>query len=195
VRPVFSFAKMRFTPLKSLGNLILMTLICLVIFWIFMALRPAKAATVLWPEVPPTVLFTEPGGILVDHVKRWIDLAASGQDVEIYGPCYSACTLITAYVPKERLCFAKFSSLNFHQVTYMGHPTVPAAQYTEWMFNRYPEDIRAWLNKRGGIEKLPLTGLTHEWWILWANELWEMGYRKCEKETPAIVPMTIYKRE
>src|SRR6516165_8489779 len=79
VRPVFSFAKMRFTPLKSLGNLILMTLICLVIFWIFMALRPAKAATVLWPEVPPTVLFTEPGGILVDHVKRWIDLAASGR--------------------------------------------------------------------------------------------------------------------
>jgi len=43
VRPVFSFAKMRFTPLKSLGNLILMTLICLVIFWIFMALRPARA--------------------------------------------------------------------------------------------------------------------------------------------------------
>jgi hypothetical protein len=30
-------------PMKSLGNLILMTLICLVIFWIFMALRPAQA--------------------------------------------------------------------------------------------------------------------------------------------------------
>src|SRR6516225_8906796 len=31
-------------PMKSLGNLILMTLICIVIFWIFMALRPPHAA-------------------------------------------------------------------------------------------------------------------------------------------------------
>jgi hypothetical protein len=31
------------TPMKSFGNLILMTLICIVIFWIVMALRPAHA--------------------------------------------------------------------------------------------------------------------------------------------------------
>jgi hypothetical protein len=30
-------------PMKSFGNLILMTLICVVIFWVFMALRPAQA--------------------------------------------------------------------------------------------------------------------------------------------------------
>jgi len=29
--------------MKSFGNLILMALICIVIFWIFMALRPAQA--------------------------------------------------------------------------------------------------------------------------------------------------------
>ena len=28
---------------KTAGNIILMTLICLVIFWVFMALRPANA--------------------------------------------------------------------------------------------------------------------------------------------------------
>jgi hypothetical protein len=33
--------------MKSFGNLILMTLICIVIFWVFMALRPAKAAAVI----------------------------------------------------------------------------------------------------------------------------------------------------
>jgi len=32
------------TPMKSFGNLILMTTICLVIFWVIMALRPAHAA-------------------------------------------------------------------------------------------------------------------------------------------------------
>jgi hypothetical protein len=30
-------------PMKSFRNLILMTLICIVIFWVFMALRPADA--------------------------------------------------------------------------------------------------------------------------------------------------------
>src|SRR5215831_12121572 len=32
---------------------------------------------------------------------------------EILGPCYSACTLIVAYVPKERLCFGVFASPQF----------------------------------------------------------------------------------
>jgi hypothetical protein len=32
-------------PMKSFGNLILMTVICIVIFWVFMALQPAKAET------------------------------------------------------------------------------------------------------------------------------------------------------
>jgi hypothetical protein len=31
---------------KTIGNLILVTVICIVIFWMFMALRPASAATV-----------------------------------------------------------------------------------------------------------------------------------------------------
>jgi hypothetical protein len=30
-------------PMKPFGNLILMTVICIVIFWVFMALRPAQA--------------------------------------------------------------------------------------------------------------------------------------------------------
>jgi hypothetical protein len=33
--------------MKSFGNLILMALICIVIFWIFMALRPAHADYVM----------------------------------------------------------------------------------------------------------------------------------------------------
>src|SRR5262249_20251997 len=46
--------------------------------------------------IPPIILLRENGGIIVDHVKRWIELAASNKDVEIRGPCYSACTLIMA---------------------------------------------------------------------------------------------------
>jgi hypothetical protein len=52
-----------------------------------------------------------------------------------------------------------------------------------------------WIKNRGGAEKM-----TTEFWMLYADELWEMGYRKCAPEPQApdrhpIPPMTIIKRE
>jgi len=44
------------------------------------------------------------------------------------------------------------------------------------MFNAYPQDIRMWLQEKGGVEKMPLESL----WLLFASDLWQMGYRKCE---------------
>jgi len=38
----------------------------------------------------------ERGGRLDQHIERWKALAASGEDVEIRGSCYSACTLVLA---------------------------------------------------------------------------------------------------
>jgi len=44
------------------------------------------------------------------------------------------------------------------------------------MFDSYPEDIRAWIDSKGGIALLPYEGFL----VLLAPELWKMGYRKCE---------------
>src|SRR5262245_22267803 len=52
---------------------------------------------------PKTVLYEERGGRLLDHWERWKALAAQGGEVEIRGPCWSACTLILAHIPRERL--------------------------------------------------------------------------------------------
>ena len=38
--------------MKTYGNVILMTVICIVIFWVFMALRPAAASWQLIPGKP-----------------------------------------------------------------------------------------------------------------------------------------------
>src|SRR6516225_7564890 len=38
---------------KTAGNLILMTTICIVVFWIFMALRPAQAQIMPGPNLSP----------------------------------------------------------------------------------------------------------------------------------------------
>ena len=44
------------------------------------------------------------------------------------------------------------------------------------VFDRYPADIAAWIEAKGGVTKMPAVG----YWILPASELWAMGYRKCD---------------
>jgi len=207
-----------------------MTLICIVIFWMFMALRPANAGmqgnlptpVQALPKYPPvicvapdwvteicedrqtplpksnplrafarerapkvrTVLYDEPGGELSAHVARWQALAQSDDDVEIRGPCDSACTLIMGYVPTERLCFGEYASLRFHPVRDAITDT-PLEKSTKWMINSYPQDIRLWIESKGGWEKMALMQM----WTLSASKLWAMGYRKCEPEA-APVPWT-----
>jgi hypothetical protein len=142
-----------------------------------------------WNGVWPTqkvVLHRGRGGLIGEHAKYFQELAQSGNSVEIRGPCFSACTLIVAYMPTERLCFDEFASLNFHHAggmkVYFSNAEAVAA--TRWMFQQYPQNIRDWLNAQGGIGKIPSIG----WWTLEAPDLWEMGYRKCEYEAPP--PMT-----
>jgi hypothetical protein len=45
------------------------------------------------------------------------------------------------------------------------------------MFNAYPQDIRMWLQEKGGVEKMPL----ESFWVLLPSELWQMGYRRCDR--------------
>jgi hypothetical protein len=151
--------------------------------------RPADA-----PEpvpLPKTVLYFEPGGVLHEHIRRWQALAASGDDVEIRGWCGSACTLIMAYVPRERICFGEAASLGFHlarKVTAEAKDPygVGDMETSRWMLNQYPQDIRTWIKNKGGFEWMSIgDNLTLD-----AVELWAMGYRKCEPdELP--VPMRI----
>jgi hypothetical protein len=140
-----------------------------------------------WPK-HTTVLEFEPGGCIGEHEKRYLSLASSGADVEVRGLCYSACTLIVAYIPKERLCFGNYASLNFHHAgsTLSAADAVAA---TGHMYLLYPREVREWIDKQGDVERLPMPFMG--WWTLGAEELWEMGYRRC-KPKPA-PPMTVLK--
>lgn len=137
-----------------------------------------------------TFLGGERGGRIDQHIERWKALAASGDDVEIRGFCWSACTLVTAYIPKERLCFSVTAVLAFHLARFLnGEPSIEGSRQ---MFNAYPEDIRAWLRAKGGLEKMPLKGF----WLMFPSELWQMGYRDCDKlgSIPGNISGTIWKR-
>ena len=135
----------------------------------------------VWPK-HTTVLYDEHGGILDKHIVRWKELAASGNNVEIRGYCSSACTMIMAYVPSDRICFGDNSALGFH-MSRGGYGEnyetfKPFPETARWMVNQYPQNIRKWVNDRGGAEKMKV----EEFWVLDAPTLWQMGYRKCSPE-------------
>jgi hypothetical protein len=151
----------------------------------------AQAAGPAPVPISKTVLYYEPGGYLEEHVKRWRALAESGDDVEIRGSCVSACTMILAYIPSNKICFSYGASLRFHKArTLYDDVPVPNTPVTQWMLDQYPPDIRTWLIRRGGVEEMT----TKKIWVLDATELWEMGYRKCDAEQLP-VPMTKYTSE
>jgi hypothetical protein len=139
--------------------------------------QPAPAQQ--WPAGTKRVLQNEPGGYIAIYRHRFETLAASGDSVEIRGKCLSACTLVLAYIPKERLCFHETAWLGFHHAALSnGAVNESTMRETQAMFDSYPQDIRTWLQQRGSIEKMP-GGVG--FWAISSSELWKMGYRKCDE--------------
>jgi hypothetical protein len=122
-------------------------------------------------------LYLERGGVIKEHIQRWEELARSGADVEILDDCYSACTLIVAYVAKERLCFGAFATLQFHLASNR-ETGKPSLDVSLWMLKQYPRDIYDWIMERGGIDGMTV-GTFYE---MRAPLLWRMGYRQCKHD-------------
>jgi hypothetical protein len=132
-----------------------------------------------WPDPPKRgiLIYHEPGGVIKEHIERWRALARSGADVEILGPCYSACTLIVTYVPKERLCFGAFATLQFH-LAWDRETGKPSLEGSLWMLKQYPREIYDWIMERGGVASMTIQTFRE----LRAPALWSMGYRQCERD-------------
>jgi hypothetical protein len=67
--------------------------------------NPVLAEFVIRPPVPKTVIRHDRGGSLREYIERWSNISAQGGQVEVLGRCVSACTLVTAYIPKDRIYF------------------------------------------------------------------------------------------
>jgi len=83
------------------------------------------------------------GGFLFIYQMKWGKLAAQRVNVKIAGPCLSACTILLGYIPRRDVCATSNASLGFHAGTF---PVI-----TEQLWQIYPEDIRAWINRHGGL--------------------------------------------
>jgi hypothetical protein len=102
------------------------------------------------------------GGLVIAYQMQWTMLAPQSVNVQIRGPCVSACTILLGYIPRERICVSSTASLGFHLAT----PDF----VTEDLLRAYPLDIRLWIAQHGG--------LTHQ--IIWLQAPDIYGYfRKC----------------
>jgi hypothetical protein len=92
------------------------------------------------------------------YQMQWAMLAPQSVNVQIKGPCVSACTILLGYIPRERICVNSGASLGFDLAT--------PAFVTEDLLRVYPLDIRLWIEQHGG--------LTHQ--IIWLQAPDIYGY-------------------
>ena len=77
----------------------------------------------------------------------------SGERVVIDGACLSACTLVLGIVPRNRICVTRRAMLGFHAAWMPGAngKPVPSAVGTQALWDLYPQNVRKWINSRGGL--------------------------------------------
>ena len=134
-------------------------------------IRPPPPAE---PALEPVVMNGGRGGLLAEHYVRFWALKQQGATVEMRGGCWSACTTITAFIPKERLCFAPGAFLAFHAARRVDNQQLEP-HVTLSMYAGYPAEIRQWIDTRGGPAKMTI----ETYWTLYAPDLWAMGYPRC----------------
>jgi hypothetical protein len=85
------------------------------------------------------------GGMIVTYALR---VARATGTVEFHGRCASACTLYLGLHPKQ-LCLGKRASFQFHAP--YGQSARANETARQYMWNTYPQWVRAWISARGGL--------------------------------------------
>ena len=112
------------------------------------------------------------GGNIGEYWSRFTALRDAKEQIIIDGICSSACTMVLGIVPRDRICVTENATLGFHAAYrpgFLGSRIVnePA---TRTLMSIYPDAIRQWLARNGGLgtETIYLSG----------PELFAL-YRKC----------------
>jgi hypothetical protein len=103
-----------------------------------------------------TMLISEDrGGQIGHYLQAFAALRSSGENVVIDGNCFSACTLVLGLIPRERICATSRARLGFHAAWMpdeTGRP-VTSPMGTQALWNIYPNKVRSWINRRGGLSR------------------------------------------
>ena len=117
-------------------------------------LGAALIATTLATSASATMRISDDvGGRIGAYVDQYSDVRNSGERVVIDGACLSACTLVLGIVPRNRICVTRRAMLGFHAAWMPGAngKPVPSAVGTQALWDLYPQNVRRWINSRGGL--------------------------------------------
>jgi hypothetical protein len=102
------------------------------------------------------------GGNIGQYLRKYAILRDSGKRVIIDGRCVSACTLVFAVIPRERICVTPRAVLEFHAAWKPDSKgrRITHADATNLLWSLYPREIRQWIQRNGGLneKKIVLRG-------------------------------------
>ena len=105
------------------------------------------------PSNATTRIAGDMGGPLGDYLLMFAAIRDSREQVMIDGRCFSACTLVTAVVPKNRICITERAVLGFHAGWFENEAgeRVTSPTGTRVLYEMYPPMIRNWIARQGGL--------------------------------------------
>jgi hypothetical protein len=112
------------------------------------------ALTFAAPADADVRITSDPGGEVLSYVNKYREMRTSGEHLVIDGPCLSACTLFTAFVPPNQVCVTRRAILGFHAASYYDdarRSMVPTRAGTRLVMRMYPAAIRHWIEQHGGL--------------------------------------------
>jgi hypothetical protein len=111
-------------------------------------------ATLATAPAQATVRITDDmGGLMTEYASRFASLRASGEKVVIDGPCYSACTMLLGMLSRDQVCVTPNAVLGFHAAWNFDDNgrRVTSVGATQELFDIYPQPVRSWIARRGGL--------------------------------------------
>ena len=115
-------------------------------------LAPLLAAT---PAHAVLHITRDHGGYVEEYKAKYKHIRDTGERVIIDGICNSACTLVFGIVPMNKICVTPRASLGFH-TAYLDRSYTFGIKLTSYwdtadMLAYYPEKVKKWLDRRGGL--------------------------------------------
>lgn len=110
-------------------------------------------ASAISPALAVKRITDDPGGQIGPYLEGLTALRSSGEQVVIDGPCLSACTMVLGVIPRNRICVTSRARLGFHAAWRPGDAGRPVTSRdgTQLLMNVYPQQVRNWIARRGGL--------------------------------------------
>ena len=119
-------------------------------------LATAVAAAVVSSDAHAAMrIKADSGGQIGPYLAILMAMRSSGERVIIDGPCLSACTLVLGVIPRERICVTPRARLGFHAAWNPAENgrQVTSVDATRLLMEIYPEHVRSWIARRGGLSR------------------------------------------